>query len=128
MFNQLRINSKAKYEGISKEQHPFEALGRSFKVSPVVAARRAMDLKLIERSAFFEFYERYIKREHWGGATPAGGDFYNNQNTRVGKLFATHVIGAAMGGEIGFREAYELTGLRGGTFQDYAGRLGILLP
>ncbi len=113
---------------VRREQHPFEALGRSFKVSPVVAARRAMDLKLVERRAFFEFHERYINREHRGGTTPSGGDFYNNQNARVGKLFATHVMGAAMEGEIGFREAYELTDLRGGTFQDYAGRLGILLP
>ena len=111
-----------------REPHPFEALGRSFKVSPVVAARRAMDLKLVERRAFFEFHERYINREHRGGTTPSGGDFYNNQNARVGKLFATHVMRAAMGGEIGFREAYELTGLRGGTFQDYASTLGIRLP
>ena len=110
-----------------RDPHPFEALGRSFKVSPVVAARRAMDLKLVERRAFFEFHERYVNREHRGGTTPSGGDFYNNQNARVGKLFATHVMGAAMGGEIGFREAYELTGLRGGTFQDYAGKLGIRL-
>ena len=86
-----------------------------------------MDLKLIERSAFFEFYERDINREHRGSATSSGGDFYNNQNARVGQLFATHVMRAAMEGEIGFGEAYELTGLRGGTFQDYAGRLGILL-
>ncbi len=112
---------------VRREQHPFEALGRLFKVSPVVAARRAMDLKLIERSAFFEFYGRYIDREHRGGATPSGGNFYNTQNARVGKLFAAHVMGAAMGGEIGFREAYELTGLRGGTFQDYADKLGIPL-
>ncbi len=112
---------------VRREQHPFEALGRSFKVSPVVAARRAMDLKLIERSAFFKFYGRYIDREHRGGATPSGGNFYNTQNARVGKLFAAHVMGAAMGGEIGFREAYELTGLRGGTFQDYADKLGIPL-
>ena len=108
-------------------QRPFEVLGRSFKVSPVVAARRAMDLKLIERPAFFEFYEGYINREHRGGTTPSGGDFYNNQNARVGRFFASHVMGAAMGGEIGFKEAYELTGLRGGTFQDYASRLGIRL-
>ncbi len=112
---------------VRREQRRFEALARSFKVSPVVAARRAMDLNLIERSDFFEFYERYIDREHRGGATPCGGDFYNNQNARVGKLFATHVMGAALGGEIGFREAYELTGLRGGTFQDYADRLNIQL-
>lgn len=32
-----------------------------------------------------------------------------------------------MGGEVGFREAYELTGLWGRTFQDYANRLGIQL-
>ncbi len=111
-----------------REVHPFETLGRSFKVSPVVAARRAMDLKLIERNSFFEFYESYITREHRGGAASSGGDFYNNQNVRVGELFATHVMRAAKGGEIGFREAYELTGLRGGTFQDYANKLGILLP
>ena len=32
-----------------------------------------------------------------------------------------------MEGQIGFREAYELTGLRGGTFQKYAERLGMRL-
>lgn len=30
-----------------------------------------------------------------------------------------------MEGQIGFREAYQLTGLRGGPFQDYADRLNI---
>ena len=112
---------------VMREQHPFEALAKLFKVSPVVAARRAMDLRFVERSAFFEFYERYINREHQGGATTPGGDFYNNQNVRVGKLFAIRVINAAMEGQIGFKEAYELTGLQGGTFQEYAERLGIRL-
>lgn len=112
---------------VRREQNRFEVLGRSFKVSPVVAARRAMDLKLVDHSAFFEFYEHYINRERRGGTTKSGGDFYNNQNSRVGKLFATHVMRAAIGGQIGFREAYELTDLRGGTFQDYAGRLGFPL-
>lgn len=112
---------------IRRKPHRFEALGRSFKVGPAVAARRAMDLRLIERSAFFEFYERYINRERRSGTAKSGGDFYNNQNARVGQLFATHAIRAAMEGQIGFREAYELTGLRGGAFQDYAGRLGFHL-
>ena len=106
-------------------QRPFEAIARSFKVSPVVAARRAMDLGLVGRSAFVNFYEHYVKREHRVVTKPSGGNFYNNQNARVGKLFASHVIRAAMEGQIGFREAYQLTGLRGGTFQDYASRLGI---
>ena len=59
---------------------------------------------------------------------PSGGDFYHNQNTRIGELFATQVLRAAMEGRIGFKEAYDLTGLRGGTFQKYAGRLGVNLP
>lgn len=112
---------------ISRDQHPFDTIARSFKVSPVVAARRAMDLNLVGRSAFFDFYEHYINRDHREGATQSGGDFYNNQNARVGKFFATHVMRAAMEGQIGFREAYELTGLRGGTFQDYASRLDFRL-
>ena len=106
----------------------FETLARGFKVSPIVASRRALDLNLVERSTFFEFYERYVSREGGGGRTPAGGDFYNNQNTRVGELFATRVLRAAMEGRIGFKEAYDLTGLRGGTFQRYASRLGVDLP
>ncbi len=112
---------KKRWMKVRREPHPFETIGQAFKVSPVVAARRAMDLNLIERSAFFDFYEHYIKREHKDSSTPSGGgDFYNNQNVRVGKLFAMYVIRAEMECQIGFREAYELTGLRGGSFQSYA--------
>ena len=83
---------------------PFEALARTFKVSPVIAARRALDLHLVDRGVFFDFYERYVSRELRGGAKPSGGDFYNNQNTRVGELFATQVLRAAMEGRIGSRK------------------------
>ena len=106
----------------------FEDLARTFKVSPVVAARRALDLHLVDQNAFSDFYEHYVNHEHKGDKTPDGGNFYNNQNTRVGKLFALQVLRAAMEGRIGFKEAYDLTGLRGGTFQEYAKRLGVNLP
>ncbi len=113
---------------VKRTQHPLEAVARSFKVSPIVAARRAMDLDLVGRSTFLDFYEHHINKEHRGGGTkPTGGDFYSNQNARVGKLFAKHVIQAAMEGQIGFGEAYQLTGLQGRTFHDYADRLGIEL-
>ncbi len=114
--------------GAGTPEGPFEALARTFKVSPVVAARRALDLDLVARGTFFDFYERYVNREREGGAPPSGGDFYNNQNTRVGELFATQVLRAAMEGRIGFKEAYDLTGLRGGALQKYARRLGVDLP
>jgi hypothetical protein len=42
------------------------------------------------------------------------------------------LLGVSRDGEephpIGFKEAYDLTGLGGGAFQDYAYRLGVQLP
>jgi hypothetical protein len=87
-----------------------------------------MDLRLVNRETFFEFYNAYTRRERRQAKEISGGDFYNNQNTRVGKRFATSVIRAAMGGRLTFKEAYDLTGLRGGAFQQYARRLGMDLP
>lgn len=109
---------------VRREASPFEVLARQFKVSPIVAGRRAMDLRLVDRETFFAFYRTYVARERTRRARTTGGDFYNNQNTRVGPLFATHVVRAAMEGRVGFKEAYDLTGLRGGAFQEYAQRLG----
>ncbi len=36
----------------------FERIARQFKVSPIVAGRRAMDLRLVNRETFFDFYMR----------------------------------------------------------------------
>ena len=117
------------WRDVAEADAPFERLARRFKVSPVAVGRRAMDLGLVERDAFFSFYHEYIQRERRQGLTgTGGGDFYNNQNTRVGRLLASHVIRAAKEGRIGFKEAYDLTGLNGGTFQNYARKLGIALP
>jgi Zn-dependent peptidase ImmA (M78 family) len=106
----------------------FERLARRFKVSPIVVGRRALDLRLVDRKTFFDFYEKYTKRERQRARQAGGGDFYNNQNTRVGARFATSVIRAALEGRLSFKEAYDLTGLRGGAFQEYARRLGVDLP
>ena len=122
------LEFRALWEETKRAANPFEALARAFKVSPVVAARRTLDLGLVSRSEFFDFYRAYVGKERGRGTSSGGGDFYNNQNARVGEMFATEVLHAAMEGRIGFKEAYDLTGLRGGTFQEYARRLGIDLP
>ncbi len=116
---------RAHWTEVRRLPSPFDSLARPFNVSPVIAARRALDLTLIDRSTFFDFYERYVKRERKRGTKTTGGDFFTNQNKRVGNLFATHVLNAAMEGRVGFKEAYDLIGLRGGTFQKYARRLGM---
>ena len=115
------------WDQVKEQELPYKTLAREYKVSPIVAARRALDLQLIEKTTYFEFYEDYISQPIKRKKSSSGGNFYRTQNVRVGKLFATRVIGAAMEGKIGFKRAYELTGLWGGTFQGYANELGIRL-
>ncbi len=120
-LRELWVRAKAQPE-------PFQALAREFKVSPIVAARRALDLDLIGRDAFFDFYRAYQADERRQAAkAKGGGDFYNNQNVRLGKRFARAVMSAAKEGRLLFREAYSLTGLHGVTFDKYAKDLGISL-
>jgi Zn-dependent peptidase ImmA (M78 family) len=108
---------------------PFLVGARTFKVSPIVVGRRAMDLNLVSKSQFFAFYEAYTRQERQKRESASGGgDFYRTQNNRVGEMFAREVIVAALDGRVSFREAYSLTGLNGGAFQEYAERLGVKLP
>jgi Zn-dependent peptidase ImmA (M78 family) len=118
---------RLRWQEVRRQEDPFVALAKDFKVSPIVAARRALDLRLIGREKFFDFYADYTSRERQAKRPSGGGDFYNNQNTRVGEFFTSHVLRAALEGSIGFKQAYELTGLRGGAFQEYASRLGVTL-
>lgn len=104
---------------------PFQALARRFKVSVLVAARRAKDLGLITRNEFFAFYDAYLtderrKREE---ATEEGGDFYATQTRRIGRRFAQTIIRATREGKLLYNEAYKLTGLRGKTFDQFAARI-----
>lgn len=119
---------RERWRDVRNAPDSFERAARHFKVSPIVAGRRAMDLHLVNRDTFFAFYEAYTKRERRQAKAAGGGNFYNNQNTRVGAAFATRVIRAAKEGRLSFKDAYDLTGLRGGTFHEYARHLGINLP
>ena len=106
---------------------PFQLLARHFKVSPVVAARRALDLQLMRRQEFFDFYREYQEDERRVKRTSSGGDFYATQGTRIGERFANAVISAVKEGRLLYRDAYRLTGLHGKTFDRYAEHLGFRL-
>src|SRR5262245_22675610 len=104
---------------------PFKKLAGWFKVSPLVVARRALDLDLIDRPRFFAFY-RQNQLEFQKGKTAkqsGGGDFYATQDVRLGRRFSLAVVQAAREGKLLYRDAYQLTGLRGQTFERYAARV-----
>ena len=48
---------QASWSSLRLEDNPYQTIARRFKVSRIVAARRALDLELIDRNTFFSFYE-----------------------------------------------------------------------
>lgn len=109
---------------VEKDVEPFKSLALEFKVSAIVAARRTLDLGLISRDTFFEFYRQYQEKEYQKKfERGAGGDFYKNQNYRIGRGFANTVIRAVKEGRLLYTEAYRLTDLYGKTFEEYSGEL-----
>ena len=124
------------WETRRNSSQPFEELATVFRVSPVVVARRALELSLIDDEHFFSFYDDYRQRYEAAlaqsgdddvPASSGGGDFYANQSYRVGEGFFTAVAEAVKSGELLYRDAYRLTGLKAKTFEQYASRLGYSL-
>ena len=108
--------------------NPHQATARRFKVSSVVAARRALDLDLIGTEAFRSFYRQ--SADEWRSSRKSeteGGNFWNTQKWRIGPRFATAIARAVKEGRLLYREAYNLTGLKGETFENMPKKLGVLI-
>ncbi len=105
----------------------FESIARKFKVSAIVAARRALDLDLIDLDTFFAFYESHKKQGGINQSTSSGGNFWSTQRWRIGPRFAAAVVRATKEERLTYRDACSLTGLRGDTFENLAVKLDIPL-
>ena len=104
---------------------PYQQLARHFKVSTIVAARRALDVSLIDQPSFAIFYRGYVEQERITAESKSGGNFWNNQNARVGYRFGAAVVRAVKEGRLPYREAYALTGLTRTAFNTFATRVGL---
>ena len=113
---------KDNWKSFKQSENPYQAIATAFKVSELVAARRIFDLDIISKKEFFEFYNEYVSRKH-KPKKQDGGDFYNNQPSRIGKKFANAVITATKEGNLLYRDAYRLTGLNANSYQEFEKRL-----
>ena len=108
---------------VHEKNNPYQMLARLFKVSNLVVARRALDLRLITKDDFFDFYNLYLtewaKHKAKIKKNSTGGDFYASQNLKVGRSFADFVVSAVREGSILYSEAYRLTGLSGSSFDKF---------
>ena len=107
--------------------NPYQAIARKFKVSAIVAARRALDLELIARDTFINSFESNKGQGQRRPAQRPGGNFWNTQRWRIGPRFAGAVARAASEGRLLYREAYSLTDLKRNTFENMREGMGILL-
>ncbi|WP_299430740.1 ImmA/IrrE family metallo-endopeptidase [uncultured Maribacter sp.] len=107
---------KEKWKSTQNIKH----LSRVFKVSPIVIARRALDLKLLSKPSFFQFYNDYIseylnKKDNQS----SGGNFYATAKKRISLRFASYVNSAVKENTLLYRDAYRLTSLKGNTYEKF---------
>ena len=119
---------RAIWPAAKKVNNPYQVIARRFKVSTLVAARRALDLNLIDLATFLDFYEE-SKATVWLRKQPtsAGGDFWNTQRWRIGPRFGAAVARATKEGRLLYQEAYGLTGLNRVTFEKLPEKFGVIL-
>ena len=103
------------------ETRDFRRLSESFKVSPIVIARRAFDLNLIDKKIFFNFYNAYIQKLKGKEELnkTSGGNFYATAKKRISLRFASYVNNAVNNNALLYRDAYRLTSLKGDTYNKF---------
>jgi Zn-dependent peptidase ImmA (M78 family) len=105
------------------KQQDIRLLARNFKVSPIVIARRALTLQLIQKPQFFSFYNNYTQEKNYLNRKKSeGGDYYATQKSRLGLRFTALVNQAVKEGKLLYSDAYRLTGLQGNTYQQFIQR------
>ena len=104
---------------------PYRAASDHFKVSLIVAARRALDTGCISQREFGKFYADYSRREtqtqqrkQKGGPTPSMMAPY-----RVGRRFMKTVATAVRENQLLYSDAYYLTGLKSESFDEACAKI-----
>jgi Zn-dependent peptidase ImmA (M78 family)/DNA-binding XRE family transcriptional regulator len=104
-----------------------EILCRLFKVSSIVIARRALDLDLITKSDFFEFYEKQVNRwQNEKDSQESGGSFYKNIAVANSRKFTEAILYSVFSQRTLLREGARLLGLHPSKFEKYAKEVGFI--
>lgn len=108
------------FESIWKKDSNIIKVAKAFKVSPIVIGRRAMDLGKITKGSFFKFYGAYIKKLNKINKKKAtGGNFYGTAKLKINASFIGFVNTAIQQNQLLYRDAYDLTGLKGNTYNNF---------
>jgi len=98
-------------------------LSGQFHVSQLVIARRAVDLNLIDRKTYNDFYLAELERFR-SAESKGGGSFYRNAVSKNSERFAKAVTAEALSGRLLLRDAAKLLGVQPAKIRQLAGQLG----
>ncbi len=115
-----------------EKESPVHFVAKWFKVSQIVAARRAKDLGFMTQTEFYDFYDAWLERaklKREQEAKKAKEDditlpvYWQTQGMRIGKLFGQTVIRALRKDRLQYMDAYRLTGLSDLGIDKFAKRI-----
>ena len=112
------------WDGLDRNSDdPYKEASARFKVSRIVAARRALDTKLISQAEFDDFYLKQRQQKNRSKNKNGGPRFDALVPYRISKRFLRTVVGAVREDQLLYRDAYFLTGLRPTTFDRISSRI-----
>jgi Zn-dependent peptidase ImmA (M78 family)/DNA-binding XRE family transcriptional regulator len=98
-------------------------LARRFHVSRLVIMRRALDLSLIDQTAYTEHYLETLAA--FRNQESSGGNFYRTAGAKNSLRFAQAVVTEALSGRLLLREAGRLLGVQPNKIREFAEQIGI---
>jgi Zn-dependent peptidase ImmA (M78 family) len=110
-------------------ENPLREIGKlagRYKVSTLVAARRARDLDLISKRDFGDFYERELARYFASEPKPKSsdeksGNFHNTLRARASSAFCNALIASTLNGGTTYSQAFSLLGVKStSSFNSFA--------
>ena len=99
----------------------YEEMAKLFRVSPLVIARRALDLGYIDSNRYWGYFKARQKKwqEEKKARKTGGGDFYAARRKNISSSFSFALFQSVNAGETLHRDAYDLLRMRGKTFDEY---------
>lgn len=125
---------RSKWRQSAEVESQFRTIAREYKVSSLVALRRALDAGFVTRDEFWQYYDNEVQRfkdyrdRDTAAAKDPGGNFYSSLKSRSSDRFCRALISSTLEGKTSYKEAFGLLGLRNTkSFSNFArARFGYL--
>jgi len=117
---------KHNYQRNSPIPNNISNLSRHYKVSTLVILRRLLDIGILQRTEFVEYYRTEMSRSTPRKKGSTGGDFHATLKTRVGKRFASALVASTFSGKTSFTDAFHYLGInKTSTLKTFGKSLGV---